>query len=75
MPGGGRGRTFGEDGEPPAGHWRSGDPWEVLGLGRGAGAEEIRKRYRWLARRYHPDKKGGDVDAFKAVGKARDRLL
>ena len=32
------------------------DYYEVLGLSRGASKEEIRKSYRSLARKYHPDK-------------------
>ena len=32
------------------------DPYEVLGLARGAAAEEIKHAYRELANKYHPDK-------------------
>ena len=32
-----------------------GDPYEVLGLGRGASEEEVKKAYRKLSRIYHPD--------------------
>lgn len=32
------------------------DPWSVLGIRRGASLEEIKRAYRQLAMKYHPDK-------------------
>ncbi len=49
------------------------DYYEVLGVTRDASEEDIRKAYRKLAHKYHPDKTGGDKqaeDSFKEIGEA-----
>src|SRR5712672_886201 len=51
--------------------------YETLGVPRTADAEEIRKSYRKLARKYHPDLNPGDKsaeDRFKNVQEAYDIL-
>jgi len=53
------------------------DYYEVLGLKRGASAEEIKKAYRQKAKDLHPDRNKDDPDAerlFKEVGEAYDVL-
>jgi len=51
------------------------DPLRVLGLQAGAMPEEIRERYRVLARELHPDVRGGDAARFKAVKAAYNALI
>jgi molecular chaperone DnaJ len=53
------------------------DYYQTLGVARGASDEEIRKSYRRLARKYHPDLNPGDKSAeeqFKRVQEAYDVL-
>src|SRR5947208_4227361 len=53
------------------------DYYEVLGVDRSAGEEEIKKAYRKLAVKYHPDKNPGDKAAeekFKELGEAYEAL-
>lgn len=46
------------------------DYYEILGVNRGASEEEVKKAYRKLAHKYHPDKSGGDEKQFKEVNEA-----
>ncbi len=48
-----------------------GDYYEVLGVSRDATAEDIRRAYRRLARRYHPDINSG-IDARTRFGELSD---
>ena len=49
------------------------DYYEVLGLNKSAGDAEIKKAYRTLAKKYHPDMNPGDAEAeakFKEINEA-----
>merc|ERR1711881_307016 len=52
------------------------DYYKVLGVARGASDEEIKKCYRKLALKYHPDKNHtpGAEEKFKEIGEAYDVL-
>jgi DnaJ-class molecular chaperone len=53
------------------------DPYAALGVKRDATQDEIRRAYRTLARKHHPDLNPGDKaaeEAFKRIGAANDLL-
>ena len=57
------------------------DPYQVLGVSRGASDEEIKKAYRSLSRKYHPDaninnpNKAAAEEKFKQVQQAYDQIM
>lgn len=50
------------------------DYYEVLGVGKSASPDEVKKAFRRLAIQYHPDKAGGDEAKFKEVNEAYEVL-
>jgi molecular chaperone DnaJ len=50
------------------------DYYEILGIGKNASDDEIKKAYRKAAVKYHPDKDGGDEAKFKEAGEAYEVL-
>lgn len=53
------------------------DPYEVLGVSRDADEEEVRRAYKRLAKKYHPDLNPGDKEAARKmseINEAYDRI-
>ena len=46
------------------------DYYKTLGVEKSASADELKKAFRKLAHKYHPDKQGGDEAKFKEVNEA-----
>ena len=50
------------------------DYYKILGVSEEATADEIKKAFRKLAMKYHPDKEGGDKEKFQEVNEAHGVL-
>ena len=50
------------------------DYYNVLGINKNASQDEIKKTYRKLSLKHHPDRKGGSADAFKKINEAYEVL-
>jgi len=50
------------------------DAYNILGVTKAADQDEIKKAYRKLAARYHPDKPDGNADKFKEIQNAYDQI-
>ena len=46
------------------------DYYQILGIDKRATDDDIKKAFRKLAQKFHPDKKGGDEARFKEVSEA-----
>ena len=57
------------------------DPYQVLGISRGTSDDEVKKAYRALSRKYHPDanvnnpNKEQAEEKFKQVQQAYDQIM
>src|SRR5437868_2107722 len=50
------------------------DYYEVLGVGKSASPDEIKKAFRKQAIEHHPDKEGGNEEKFKEINEAYEVL-
>jgi curved DNA-binding protein len=50
------------------------DYYSILGVNKNASQDDIKKAYRNLSKKYHPDKNGGDDSKFKEINEAYDTL-
>lgn len=48
--------------------------YDILGVSKGASKDEIKRAYRKLSKKHHPDVNGGNDDKFKQINEAYDIL-
>jgi DnaJ-class molecular chaperone len=48
--------------------------YDILGVNKNASQDDIKKAYRSLSKKYHPDKNNGDDSKFKEINEAYDTL-
>lgn len=46
------------------------DYYHILGISKGASADDVKKAFRELAHKHHPDKAGGNAEKFKEINEA-----
>ena len=51
------------------------DYYEILGVSKNASDDEIKKAYRTMAKKYHPDINNGDDEKMKELNNYRDILM
>lgn len=51
------------------------DLYEALGVKKGTSHEDVRKAYRKLSKKHHPDAKDGDAERFTEIKRAHDILI
>lgn len=53
------------------------DPYKILGISRDASDDEVKRAYRVLAKKYHPDvnKEAGAEEKFKQIQNAYDQIM
>ena len=50
------------------------DYYSILGVPKNASQDDIKKAFRTLAHKHHPDKQGGDAETFKKINEAYQTL-
>ncbi len=50
------------------------DYYDILGVGKNASKDEIKRAYRRLAHEHHPDKGGGEAEKFKKINESYEVL-